>query len=739
MGILIVRKGKVDEMRNLKKRNIKEKKVKPIEGMKQPKEIKQEGKKTRNRKFTGIRLKLTFGFLVPISFMVCIGVISYLKSSKAMIESYENSTKSTIDMAGDYYDLILSNVKATSFEMVMNEQIQKYYSKYYKDDTFQEITAHTNNKKNLQATLITDKFLYDIIMFGEYGNTLYGSVLVPNDLYEDFIKTEEASKVDEKGNAWVGYHKYLDEHSKTDPKKYGMSIVRQILSSNFKKVGYVFVDVKLNAIEQVLKDINLGDRSIIALITPDGREISYVRNNKNEEEAVDADLPIDEIESNLIYGQEFYNKAIESYEQIGSDYVDMNGKSYLFIYKKLNEEGFMTCALVPKSEIVKEATSLATLTFLIVSISVVVALIIALVLSSSIGNTIQRFMSGIGRVSQGDLTIEIKTNRKDELGALGGGIMNMLSSVKEMLSKSMNVTYEVNGSSEKVAENSQLLLTATKGITQSITEIEQGILQQAKDSEKCLVQMDQLSEKINIVSDSTNNIATIAEGTTKIVKQGIHTVDELDTKAKDTTDITRIIIKNIEQLEISSNSIDKIVGGINDIADQTNLLSLNASIEAARAGDSGRGFAVVADEIRKLAEQSVAFVNEIKLIVEDIKNKTKETVVTTKKAENIVVSQGESLRKTVEIFNSIEEHVSILTNNLEQISDGVKNIERTKRDTLIAIESISAVSEETAAATEEVNDAASKQLNAAINLSQEADELTKQSQELANAIRVFKI
>lgn len=733
-----MRKGKVDEMRNLKTRNIIEKKVKRIKGMEQPKELKPEGNK--NRKFTGIRLKLTLGFLVPISFMVCIGVISYLRSSKAMIESYENSTKSTIDMAGDYYDLILSNVKATSFEMVMNEQIQKYYSKYYKDDTFQEITAHTNNKKNLQATLITDKFLYDIIMFGEYGNTLYGSILVPNNLFEDFSKTEEASKIDEQGSAWIGYHKYLDEHSKTNPKKYGMSIARQILSTNFKKVGYIFVDIKLSAIEQVLKDINVGERSIIALITPDGREISYVRNNKNDaKDDVDTDLSIDETESNLIYGQEFYTKAIESFEQTGSDYVEVNGESYLFIYKKLNEEGFITCALVPKSEIVKEATSLATLTFIMVSISVVVALILALVLSSSIGNTIQRFMNGIGQISKGDLTIEIKTNRKDELGALGGGIMNMLTSVKEMLSKSMNVTYEVNGSSEKVSENSQLLLTATKGITQSITEIEQGIMQQAKDSEKCLLQMDQLSEKINIVSDSTNNIATIAEGTTKIVKQGIHTVDELDTKAKDTTQITRIIIKNIEQLEISSNSIDKIVGGINDIADQTNLLSLNASIEAARAGDSGRGFAVVADEIRKLAEQSVAFVNEIKLIVDDIKNKTKETVVTTRKAENIVVSQGESLRKTVEIFNSIEEHVSILTNNLEQISDGVKNIERTKRDTLLAIESISAVSEETAAATEEVNDAASKQLNAAINLSQEADELTKQSQELANAIRVFKI
>ena len=140
-----------------------------------------------------------------------------------------------------------------------------------------------------------------------------------------------------------------------------------------------------------------------------------------------------------------------------------------------------------------------------------------------------------------------------------------------------------------------------------------------------------------------------------------------------------------------------------------------------------------------MAEQSVSFVNDIKLIVDDIKGKTRETVITTKKAENIVLSQGESLRKTVDIFNSIEEHVTTLTTNLEQISDGVKNIERTKRDTLLAIESISAVSEETAAATEEVNEAANKQLNAVINLSKEAEELTKQSQELASAIRVFKI
>lgn len=733
----MVKKGKVNKMRHLKKRNIKEKRIKPARNI------------TKGiRKLSGIRLKLIVGFLIPIIFMVGIGVLSYMKSSKAMIESYENSTMSTIDMAGNYYDLILSSVKATSFEIVMDEQIQKYYSKYYRNDTFQEVTVYSNNKKNLQATIMSNNYVQDIAIFGQYGNALYGSTMIPNDLYNTFSETEEASNIDQKGIQWLGYHNHLDEKSKTTPKKYALTIARQLLSTGYQKVGYIYVDVKLSTIEKVLEDIDLGDQSILAFITPDGREISYVRNkasnttSETDKTASATDKTAsatEDIDTSYITSQEFYQDAITNYNKTNADYVDYKGEQYLFIYKKLTEEGFMTCALVPKSVIVKEATSLAAMTFIIVGISVIVALVIAIVLSSSIGSTIQRFMYGIGKVSEGDLTIEIKTNRKDELGVLGGGIMNMLTSVKEILKKSMHVTYEVNGSSEKVAQNSQLLLDATKGITHSISEIEQGIMQQAQDSEKCLLQMDQLSEKINIVSENSNNIASIAEGTQKIVQQGINTIDELDIKAKDTTDITRTIIVNIEQLEISSNSIDKIVGGINDIAEQTNLLSLNASIEAARAGDSGRGFAVVADEIRKLAEQSVIFVKEIKIIVDNIKNQTKETVSTTKRAEDIVLSQGESLRKTVEIFNSIEHHVTTLTSNLEQITDGVKNIERTKQDTLLAIESISAVSEETAAATEEVNEAANKQLGAAISLSKEAEELTKQSHELAEAISIFKI
>lgn len=688
----------------------------------------------KSNMFSGIKMKLIGGFLIPVLFIIVIGIFSYTKSSQAINSSYEGSTMSTIEMAADYYDLILSSVKSTSFELIMSEDVQRYYSKYYKNDTFEEMNVYSSNQKNLQATIMASDYLLDVAMFGEYGKSTYVTTTIPHDTYSLFVDTDEAKYIDEKGIVWSGYHKYLDENTNTSPDKYGLTIARQILSTAYRKAGYIYVDVKLSVLENVLKDLALGENSISVLISPDGREISYVQKAEEEDSSKDAD-------SDVIYvtDRDFYQDAINSDAESDSYYVNYKGEDYLFLYSKLSEEGFLLCSLVPKSIIVAGASSIAAVTFVIVALAAVVAIAIGAVMSTTIGTAVQRMMKGIGKVAQGDLTITIEMKRKDELGILAESIMNMLSNVKAILQKSMNVTVEVNGASAKVSENSQMLLDATKGITRSIGEIEQGIVQQAQDSEKCLQQMDQLSEKINIVSDNSGKIAKIADGTQKIVLEGINTIDELGVKAKDTTNITHTIIQNIQELEVSSNSIDRIVNGINDIAEQTNLLSLNASIEAARAGESGRGFAVVADEIRKLAEQSVSFVNEIKMIVDNIKGQTKETVQTTKKAESIVISQGESLQKTVEIFKNIEEHVSNLTSNLEQITDGIKNIERTKQDTLLAIESISAVSQETAAATEEVNEAAGKQLEATESLGKEVEELQSQAKALEQAISVFKI
>ncbi len=132
----------------------------------------------------------------------------------------------------------------------------------------------------------------------------------------------------------------------------------------------------------------------------------------------------------------------------------------------------------------------------------------------------------------------------------------------------------------------------------------------------------------------------------------------------------------INNLKQSSMAIGSIIMAINEIAEQTNLLSLNASIEAAaRAGEAeGRGFAVVADEIRKLADQSVECVNQIRKIVEDINDKTNDTVAIAKRAKDVVEIQGHSIETAKKVFNQIQSQFDELLGSLNEITEGINII-----------------------------------------------------------------
>jgi methyl-accepting chemotaxis protein len=337
------------------------------------------------------------------------------------------------------------------------------------------------------------------------------------------------------------------------------------------------------------------------------------------------------------------------------------------------------------------------------------------------------------------LTAKFDTKRKDEFLILSSGISGMMDSMRKLIGEVQVVGSEVSDSAGELSETSDDLLAASRDISQTIENIEQGIVQQADDTEHCLTQMNKLSGQINQVYNNTHDIEQIAENTKVIAGEGIGMINELSDKSKATADITHNVIGKVEEFEIQSKHIANFVTIINEIASQTNLLSLNASIEAAKAGDAGLGFAVVASEIRKLADQSVQAANQVQNIVQEIHTKITDTVDTAKQAESIVESQTESLSRTIVAFNNINVHVKELVNNLNNVSLGIKTIENAKEDTLVAIESISAISEQTAAASEEMNATAINQLNSVELLRQSAAALASDSKKLEEVIKIFKI
>ena len=685
--------------------------------------------------FSGIRFKITVAFIVPVVLMIGLGVISYNRSAEALTSNYESSSKSTLDTAASYMNLIIETIRTASYDISVSTIAREYYGQTYAKDAYKESTVFSTLRTEIESRKIANKYIRNIAFVANYGNAISTALSYLDDsIYENVRKLDCAKRTDKEDFIWLGNHPELDDYIGTS--RYAFGILRKAYNMKFRQIGYVVVDVDYDEIANHIASINMGENAILALITPDGREISYKNIPVSDEAEGQAN---DSLDTEYIVNSELYDKILASEENGGSEYVEYEGEKYLLLYNKLESQGFMMVSLVPESYIIADADETARITAAAVAVTALIVIVIGFILSTSMGTTIRKIMNGLEKASTGDLTVDIHTRRKDEFMILCERTNQMLGNIRALINKADTVAKALGNASERVGGNSGILLEETKSITTSISDVEKGIVMQANDAENCLTRMDDLSKKIGVVSENTGKIADIADVTKSTVSDGLATIDTLQDKVKATTQVTAEVISNIEDLEKASQSIANIVGAINDIADETSLLSLNASIEAARAGDAGRGFAVVAESIRKLAEQSLNSVNEIRNIVGKIQKQTVDTVEVAKQAEVIVNSQEEALKATIDVFHDIDKHVSGLAENLSQISAGIDAMEGAKKDTLAAIESISAVAEETASAVTEVNEAAGRQLEAVKKLNNESEELIDRSEDLVEAINKFTI
>ncbi|MNB88270.1 Methyl-accepting chemotaxis protein McpA [compost metagenome] len=386
-----------------------------------------------------------------------------------------------------------------------------------------------------------------------------------------------------------------------------------------------------------------------------------------------------------------------------------------------------------------DARTSRTVSIILITAAWVLCIAISIAISRLITKPLKELQALMNRAEQGDLTVTAAYTSKDEIGQINRSFNAMLASLKRMMQGISESTEMLSASSEEMSASAEQTALASQLIAEASGDIAAGFEAQSDSITRTTASVQTMAEDIAAVERSSKEMGELMNGAAVSTEHGAEAVSSIITRMSEINSsvaATQTVVGNLGSL---SGQINTIITTINAIAAQTNLLSLNASIEAAKAGEHGRGFAVVAEEIRKLAEATGHSSLQITEIITDIQQQTG-SAVESMTAGSELVAMGVAQSEAVSLaFAEIQSAIRSAALQTEQIRIAVKHVSGESQSVTEAMERVSDASRKGAEDVQDTSAASEEQLSAMGEMSMSAQYLAKLAEDLQKELARFKL
>lgn len=499
------------------------------------------------------------------------------------------------------------------------------------------------------------------------------------------------------------------------------------IEANGEFMGVVSADYDLTTIQKLVNDVEFEESGYAFLVDSKGVFIAH----RDEDKIMNKLITNDEEFKPL--GQKMLK------EDDGSIELVVGGEEYMAYYTNLPSTGWKMVETAPVSELYMALDALVFKSVLVTGAIILISAGLIYMFSLQISRGIQSFVEKLEFLAKGDFTQEVEVCSNDEVGRMG----QYYNQALENLRSAMKAIYE---NTEVVASTAEELSVGTEETTKSVAEVAESIQMVATNSYDQRSHVDEMNrstrdiyEKMNDISLNIKNVKDSSLGASKLSHEGNIHVNEVISQMEEINTQVSKSSRLINELNEKSRKIEEIISMITDIAEQTNLLALNAAIEAARAGEHGKGFAVVADEVRKLADASSRSSADINLLIREIQQGISESVEVMNASTESTQSGIKVVQKTGESFRSISSSVEDVTSLTEEAYNEIVRISSEMDQMKAKVEYISELAVSNDASTQNVSAATEEQTAIIEQIKASTEKLADMSSELKSEIGKFNI